>query len=465
MLAFAAALIAWLAERHDAGEPLPVHDHARIAENRWRAMRHGLGGTLLDLDSGEPQPARERVRALIDAVAPAAARLGGSARARARPHARRTQRRRAPARARRRARDAPGSWSGSRTRSRHKGQRRRSDFGRLAVCRMRPNRGGFAGVTLAEEPLPTARGLPAAARLLRRGRRRRRRGPPCAQGAMRALAGHDLEELAVDVERHGADEGVVFHSSDGDEVFVIDPVPRVHRRPREWARVEAGLAQRVRALNAFVADVYGERRIVEEGVVPARVIEGAEYFEPGHAGRAAARRPVDRRRGARPRARRRGALPGARGQRPHAQRLRLRGRRAARAEREPRRAPGRPPAHARRAAAMLVGDAARGLARAAARARAVAAHRRRGQLRLLRARVGGPGARHPAARAGGARPRRGRRRLPPHERRPARHRRRRAAARADPRGPDRGRQRVRHRRRRRQAHARLRRGHDSLLRG
>ena len=40
---------------------------------------------------------------------------------------------------------------------------------------------------------------------------------------MRALAGRDLEELAVAVERHGADEGVVFHSAVGDEVFVIDP--------------------------------------------------------------------------------------------------------------------------------------------------------------------------------------------------------------------------------------------------
>ena len=79
VLALAAALVAWLAERHDAGERLRVHDDARIAENRWRAMRHGLGGTLLDLDSGEPQPARERVSKLIDAVAPSAQRLGGTA--------------------------------------------------------------------------------------------------------------------------------------------------------------------------------------------------------------------------------------------------------------------------------------------------------------------------------------------------------------------------------------------------
>jgi uncharacterized circularly permuted ATP-grasp superfamily protein len=106
---------------------------------------------------------------------------------------------------------------------------------------------------------------------------------PAAGGAMRALAGRDLEELAVAVERHGADEGVVFHSAVGDEVFVIDPVPRVIAAA-EWARIEAGLAQRVRALNAFVADVYGERRIVAEGVVPQRVLDGAEYYEPGMEG-------------------------------------------------------------------------------------------------------------------------------------------------------------------------------------
>ncbi len=106
---------------------------------------------------------------------------------------------------------------------------------------------------------------------------------PVAQGALHALAGHDLEELAVAVERHGTDEGVVFHSAEGDEVFVVDPVPRV-LAAGEWARVEAALAQRVRALNAFVADVYGDRRIVSEGIVPARVIEGADYFEPAMQG-------------------------------------------------------------------------------------------------------------------------------------------------------------------------------------
>src|SRR5687768_520914 len=67
------------------------------------------------------------------------------------------------------------------------------------------------------------------------------------------------------------------------EHFTIDPVPRVIGRA-EWRGLERGLAQRVRALAAFVADVYGERRIVEAGVVPARVIETAEYYEPAMRG-------------------------------------------------------------------------------------------------------------------------------------------------------------------------------------
>ena len=134
-------------------------------------------------------------------------------------------------------------------------------------------------MTLAEEPLPLIAGYERAAACYDEAIADDGSIRPVAEGAMRALDGHDLEALAVSVERQGADEGVVFHSSDGDEVFVIDPVPRVIPAA-EWSDVEAGLAQRVRALNAFVADVYGERRIVAEGVVPARVIDGAEYYEP-----------------------------------------------------------------------------------------------------------------------------------------------------------------------------------------
>jgi glutamate---cysteine ligase / carboxylate-amine ligase len=76
--ALAQALVAWLAERHDAGErhePVPTW---RIEENRWSACRHGVEGAFADLRTGEPRPARERLHALIDLLEPFAERLGAA---------------------------------------------------------------------------------------------------------------------------------------------------------------------------------------------------------------------------------------------------------------------------------------------------------------------------------------------------------------------------------------------------
>lgn len=77
--AFVLCLVAWLLERHDAGEELPAPDQIRIAENRWRALRHGLRGTLLDLVTGDPVPTRERIFALIEQLGPVAVGVGASA--------------------------------------------------------------------------------------------------------------------------------------------------------------------------------------------------------------------------------------------------------------------------------------------------------------------------------------------------------------------------------------------------
>jgi uncharacterized circularly permuted ATP-grasp superfamily protein len=102
---------------------------------------------------------------------------------------------------------------------------------------------------------------------------------PAAVPVLGAVAGHDLDVLAGCVMEDMAGIGMTFRSVEGDARFVVDPVPRV-LSAGEWADLEVGLAQRVRALNAFVVDVYGERRIVSEGVVPERVVETAPYFEP-----------------------------------------------------------------------------------------------------------------------------------------------------------------------------------------
>ncbi len=79
-----------------------------------------------------------------------------------------------------------------------------------------------------------------------------------------------------------AERGVEFGGAD-PHVFDVDPVPRIIGAG-EWDGLELGLIQRARALNAFLADVYGERRAVAAGVLPERVIEEAEWYEPAMAG-------------------------------------------------------------------------------------------------------------------------------------------------------------------------------------
>jgi uncharacterized circularly permuted ATP-grasp superfamily protein len=94
-----------------------------------------------------------------------------------------------------------------------------------------------------------------------------------------ALAGVDLGALRDAVNERVRRDGVTFSAGDGEQAFVVDPVPRILPAD-EWAALAAGLEQRVRALNAFVLDAYGERRIVDAGVLAADAIDSAEGYEP-----------------------------------------------------------------------------------------------------------------------------------------------------------------------------------------
>ena len=97
------------------------------------------------------------------------------------------------------------------------------------------------------------------------------------------LEGVDLDHLRSTTSSAGRERRVRFGTEAGVASFVFDPVPRVFDRA-EWDRLERGLAQRVRALNAFIADAYGPRRMVAAGRLPARAIEGADHFEPAMCG-------------------------------------------------------------------------------------------------------------------------------------------------------------------------------------
>ncbi len=101
---------------------------------------------------------------------------------------------------------------------------------------------------------------------------------PHYRAALEALAQHDLSELGEKL-RARALEREVRYGATGPDEFVIDAVPRMFTA-QEWETLDRGLAQRVRALDAFLRDAYGERRIVEAGVVPGRLIEDGAFYEP-----------------------------------------------------------------------------------------------------------------------------------------------------------------------------------------
>ncbi len=77
----------------------------------------------------------------------------------------------------------------------------------------------------------------------------------------------------------------VYGEADASERLIpFDIVPRVLTAD-EWARLEKGLVQRVGALNAFLADVYGPQECLKAGVIPADLIYRNPYYRLEAAGR------------------------------------------------------------------------------------------------------------------------------------------------------------------------------------
>jgi uncharacterized circularly permuted ATP-grasp superfamily protein len=85
-----------------------------------------------------------------------------------------------------------------------------------------------------------------------------------------------FQQMGVTFNHYGDAEGI-------ERIFPFDPVPRIIPAA-VWATIEAGLIQRVRALNAFLADIYGEGAILHEGIIPRDLIIGSPQFRHAAAG-------------------------------------------------------------------------------------------------------------------------------------------------------------------------------------
>ncbi|MGV0848724.1 circularly permuted type 2 ATP-grasp protein [Mycolicibacterium phlei] len=110
------------------------------------------------------------------------------------------------------------------------------------------------------------------------------RGP--YKGIYAELAPSDASELAARAEALGrafTDQGITFSLSGQERPFPLDLVPRVISAA-EWTRLERGIIQRVKALELYLDDIYGEQEILRDGVIPRRLVTSCEHFHRQAAG-------------------------------------------------------------------------------------------------------------------------------------------------------------------------------------
>ncbi|MCG7606165.1 MULTISPECIES: circularly permuted type 2 ATP-grasp protein [Mycobacterium] len=110
------------------------------------------------------------------------------------------------------------------------------------------------------------------------------RGP--YKGIFAELAPSDASELQSRSEALGRafiDQGITFSLSGQERPFPLDLVPRVISAA-EWSRLERGITQRVKALEMYLDDIYGEQEILRDGVIPRRLVTSCEHFHREAAG-------------------------------------------------------------------------------------------------------------------------------------------------------------------------------------
>ncbi|WP_198344356.1 circularly permuted type 2 ATP-grasp protein [Mycobacterium dioxanotrophicus] len=110
------------------------------------------------------------------------------------------------------------------------------------------------------------------------------RGP--YKGIYAELAPSDASELQARAEVLGRafiDQGITFSLSGQERHIPLDLVPRVISAA-EWSRLERGITQRVKALEMYLDDVYGEQEILRDGVIPRRLVTSCEHFHREAAG-------------------------------------------------------------------------------------------------------------------------------------------------------------------------------------
>ena len=92
---------------------------------------------------------------------------------------------------------------------------------------------------------------------------------------------HDLrrkEQLAQELFMNQGITFTVYFENEGIErIFPFDIIPRIVVAS-DWAHIEAGIKQRLKALNLFLNDIYHDQNIVKEGIMPADLIISCPHY-------------------------------------------------------------------------------------------------------------------------------------------------------------------------------------------
>ncbi|MFV0681592.1 circularly permuted type 2 ATP-grasp protein [Ottowia sp.] len=98
--------------------------------------------------------------------------------------------------------------------------------------------------------------------------------------------GAELDRRAARLRRQLREHGVTYNVRADDanlqRPWPLDLFPLLIT-PGDWQRIEAGVLQRVRVLDAIMRDMYGERRLLKDGLLPAALVQGhPEYLRAMH---------------------------------------------------------------------------------------------------------------------------------------------------------------------------------------
>ena len=95
--------------------------------------------------------------------------------------------------------------------------------------------------------------------------------------AFRAMGDDEIRVRADALASSYLDQGVTFGVAGEERPFPLDIVPRVIEAA-DWRHVDLGVQQRVKALEAFLADVYGPGELFHDGVVPRETVVTSPHY-------------------------------------------------------------------------------------------------------------------------------------------------------------------------------------------